>query len=99
MYIKFPCWKPAPVSEALSGTSFSDLHPSVGYDRRIYVDDHLDDIVLLDLGILEASLVRQKLPREEPPLADDLDVLLFFQLFLQQGDGVRQAGCQTHILP
>lgn len=71
---------------------------SVGYDRRVSVDDHLDDKVLLDLGVLQASLVSQELSGEEPPLAGHLDFLLLLQLFLELGDGVGQAGCQTHIL-
>lgn len=49
---------------------------------RVQVDNHLDDKVLLDLGVLQTSLVGQELPGEEPPLAGHVNFFLFFQLFL-----------------
>ncbi len=63
-------------------TSWPFSHSSVGYDWRVHIDDHLDDKVLLDLGVLQASLVSQQLPRKEPPLAGDVDFFLFLQLLL-----------------
>lgn len=76
---------PTPITELLSGTSFafSSLcnplsHFSVSYDWKIYIDNHLDDKVLLDLGILQTGFVSQELPGKEPPLADYVYVFLFF---------------------
>ncbi len=64
---------------------------------RLLVHDDLDDEVLLDLGVLQACLVCEELPREEPALVDQLDVLLSLQLFFEQADGVGHAGVQTHV--
>lgn len=112
MYTKFHCntnlktiSSSTPIPAALSGTSFifSSLrgpvsHSSVTFDRRVRINNHLDDKVLLDLGVLQTSLVSQELPRKEPPLAGHVNVFLFFQLLLELSDGVGHAGCQTHIL-
>lgn len=112
MYIKFhrsTMWKmissPAPIRAPLSNMSaiFPSLsgaptHFSVNYDGSVHVDNHLNHKVLLDLGVLQTSLVGQELPREEPPLAGHINVFLFFQLFLELCDGVGDAGCQAHVL-
>lgn len=96
---------PTPIPALLSGISLifplihgAISHDSVSYDGSVHIDNHLDHKVLLDLGVLQTSLVRQELPRKEPPLAGHIDFFLFFQLLLELGDGVRHAGCQTHIL-
>lgn len=96
MYTKLHCsanWKmisgPTPIPAPLSGMSliFSPLHSplspsSVSYDLRVHIDNHLNDKVFLDLGVLKTSLVSQELPGKEPPLAGHVNFFPFFQLFL-----------------
>lgn len=71
----------------------------LGALERLRVDDDLDDKVLLDLGVLQPSLVGEQLPREEPALVGGVDVMLRLQLLLQQPDGVGHAGAEPQVLP
>lgn len=110
MYIKIITnWKTMTSSTAppatLCGTSLvfpspcsSPSQSSVSDHRGVHIHNHLDDEIFLNLGVLQAGLVGQELPREEPPLTDYLNCFLFLQLFLQLSDGVFHTGCQTHIL-
>lgn len=61
------------------------------------VHDDLDHKVLLDLGVLQAGLVREELSREEPALVGQVNVLLSLKLFFQQADGVGHAGVQAQV--
>lgn len=63
----------------------------------VLVHDDLDHKVLLDLGVLQAGLVRKELSGEEPALVGQVNVLLSLQLLLQQADGVGHAGVQTQV--
>lgn len=65
--------------------------------KRLRVNDDLDDKVLLDLGVLEAGLIREQLPREEPALVCRVDVMLGLQLLLQLPDGVGHAGTEAQV--
>lgn len=96
---------PTPIPAPLYGKPFTfsfqprpSLLHSVSYDRGVYVDNHLDHKVLLDLGVLQTSLVGQELAGEEPPLAGHVNLLLLLQLLLELGDGVGHASRQAHIL-
>lgn len=96
---------PTPIPAPLCGNPFTfsfqpqpSLFHSVSYDWGVHVDNHLDHKVLLDLGVLQTTLVGQELAGEEPPLAGHVNLLLLLQLLLELGNGVRHASCQTHIL-
>lgn len=61
----------------------------------LWVDDDLDDKILLDLSVLQSRLVREQLPGEEPTLVGGVDVILGLQLLLQLTYGVSHAGAET----
>lgn len=64
----------------------------------LWVDDDLDDEVLLDLSVLQPRLVREQLPGEEPALVGGVNVLLGLQLLLQLPYGVSHAGAEAQVL-
>lgn len=70
---------------------------SLSHNWCICIHNHLDHKVLLDLGVLQVSLVSQELPRKEPPLAGHVNVLLFLQLFLELANGICHAGGHMHV--
>lgn len=65
--------------------------------KGLWVDDDLDDKVLLDFGVLEPRLIREQLPREEPALVCRVNVVLGLQLLLELPDRVSHAGAETQI--
>lgn len=63
----------------------------------LWVDDDLDDKVLLDLSVLQPRLVRKQLPGEEPTLVGGVNVVLDLQLFLELPYGVSHAGAEAQV--
>lgn len=63
----------------------------------LWVDDDLDDKVLLDLSVLQPRLVRKQLPGEEPTLVGGVNVVLGLQLFLKLPYGVSHAGAEAQV--
>lgn len=66
--------------------------------ESLWVDDDLDDKVLLDLGVLQPRLVREQLPGEEPTLVGSVNVVLGLKLLLELPDGVSHAGAEAQVL-
>lgn len=63
----------------------------------LWVDDDLDDKVLLDLSVLQPRLVREQLPGEEPALVGGVNVVLGLQLLLKLPYGVSHAGAEAQV--
>lgn len=63
----------------------------------LWVDDDLDDKVLLDLSVLQPRLVREQLPGEEPALVGGVNVVLGLQLLLKLPYGVSHTGAEAQV--
>lgn len=63
----------------------------------LWVDNDLDDKVLLNLSVLQPRLVRQQLPGEEPALVGSVDVVLGLKLLLKLPYGVGHAGAEAQV--